>query len=96
MEPLNDHLHAGPKLQEDLAAVILRWRTFRLVYTADIAKMYRQIRIDERDINYQRILWNPELNQAPREYQLLTGCEYHSSPTGWFALRSSLSAFSDN
>ncbi|XP_029159724.1 uncharacterized protein LOC114931739, partial [Nylanderia fulva] len=41
---LNDHLMIGPKLQQDLAAIVLRWRLFQYVYTADIAKMYRQSR----------------------------------------------------
>lgn len=53
---LNDHMLIGPKLQTDLSAVILRWRQFQFVCTADIAKMYRQIRVDARDVNYQRIL----------------------------------------
>lgn len=53
---LNDHLLAGPKLQAELPAIILHWRQYRFVYTADIAKMYHQILIDPRDRNYQRII----------------------------------------
>ncbi|XP_076280087.1 uncharacterized protein LOC143219483 [Lasioglossum baleicum] len=69
---LNDHLMPGPKLQLDLPAVILRWRTFRFVYTADIAKMYRQILVDERDVDYQRILWKPSRSEDTQAFQLLT------------------------
>ncbi|XP_076660879.1 uncharacterized protein LOC143364366 [Halictus rubicundus] len=69
---LNDHLFPGPKLQADLPSVILRWRHFRYVYTADIAKMYRQILIDPRDIDYQRILWQESPANAPTPFQLLT------------------------
>ncbi|XP_076660078.1 uncharacterized protein LOC143363366 [Halictus rubicundus] len=83
---LNDHLFAGPKLQNDLAAVILRWRKFRFVYTADIAKMYRQILIDERDVDYQRILWQPALSASCREYQLLT-VTYGMTCAPYLALR---------
>ncbi|XP_024872888.1 uncharacterized protein LOC112455302 [Temnothorax curvispinosus] len=54
---LNDHLHVGPKLQREIMAIIMRWRQYRYVYSADIAKMYRQICIDSRDVNYQRIVW---------------------------------------
>ncbi|XP_077275939.1 uncharacterized protein LOC143904852 [Temnothorax americanus] len=54
---LNDHLHVGPKLQREITAIIMRWRQYRYVYSADIAKMYRQIRIDSRDVNYQHIVW---------------------------------------
>ena len=53
---LNDHLLTGQKLQTDLSAVLLRWLLPRYVYSADITKMYRQIEIDLRDVDYQRIL----------------------------------------
>ncbi|XP_036145841.1 uncharacterized protein LOC118646627 [Monomorium pharaonis] len=68
---LNDCLYAGPKLQTDLPAIILQWRHFKLVYMADIAKMYRQILVDRRDIDYQRIVWRGA-NDQPSDYQLLT------------------------
>ncbi|XP_033214090.1 uncharacterized protein LOC117171146 [Belonocnema kinseyi] len=57
---LNDHMHIGPKLQTNFFEVVLQWRTFKFVYAADIAKMYRQILIDEKDRDYQRILWTPK------------------------------------
>lgn len=68
---LNDHLLAGPKLQTDLPTIILQWRHFKFVYTADIAKMYRQILVDQRDIDYQRIIWKDDSDE-PIKYQLLT------------------------
>ncbi|RLU17691.1 hypothetical protein DMN91_009927 [Ooceraea biroi] len=55
---LNDCLHTGPKLQQDLDAVLLRWRTYAFVFAADIEKMYRQILIHPDDRDYQRILWS--------------------------------------
>jgi len=81
---LNDHLLTGPKLQTDLAAVVLRWRQFRYVYAADIEKMYRQIRIDPRDADYQRIVWLH--NDDLREYQLLT-VTYGTASAPFLALR---------
>lgn len=69
---LNDHLLSGPKLQTELPAVLLQWRQFKYVYTADITKMYRQIRIDPRDANYQKILWKDTPSESTREFQLLT------------------------
>ncbi|XP_039309935.1 uncharacterized protein LOC120358750 [Solenopsis invicta] len=83
---LNDHLLAGPKLQADLSAVILRWRLFRYVYAADITKMYRQIQIDPRDIDYQRILWNPEPNNPVLTYRLST-VTYGTACAPFLALR---------
>jgi len=83
---LNDHLHSGPKLQTDITSVILQWRRYKYVYSSDIAKMYRQIRVDERDINYQRILWKSSPSEAIREYQLLT-VTYGMSCAPFLALR---------
>jgi hypothetical protein len=54
---LNDHLLVGPKLQQDLSAIILRWHQWHYVYIADIAKMFRQILINPMDADFQRILW---------------------------------------
>ncbi|XP_024887554.1 uncharacterized protein LOC112464651 [Temnothorax curvispinosus] len=76
---LNDHLLIGPKLQRDLVVVILRWRQYRYVFTADIAKIYRQIRVDPRDTDYQRILWRRSPSDPVEEYRMLTvtyGCAY--------------------
>ncbi|XP_029157227.1 uncharacterized protein LOC114929730 [Nylanderia fulva] len=83
---LNDHLHAGPKLQTELPAVILRWRQFRYVYAADIAKMYRQIRVDSRDIDFQRILWSAGCSDTGQSYQLTT-VTYGTACAPFLALR---------
>lgn len=40
---LDDVLMTGPVVQEDLLSIVLRFRTLKYVFTADICKMYRQI-----------------------------------------------------
>ncbi|XP_041630788.2 uncharacterized protein [Drosophila kikkawai] len=37
---INDILYPGPVLQSDLTLQILKWRTFKFVFNADITKMY--------------------------------------------------------
>lgn len=69
---LNDHLWAGPKLQKDITSVISIWRRHKYVYSADIAKMYRQILVNSNDLNYQRILWKNPKRGKIEDYQLLT------------------------
>nr|XP_041630535.1 uncharacterized protein LOC121501965 [Drosophila kikkawai] len=54
---LNDILWTGPTLQNDMSAVILNWRKYRFVFTADIQKMYRCIDVHLKGAKYQRILW---------------------------------------
>lgn len=83
---LNDHLLAGPKLQSEITSVILQWRRHKFVYAADIAKMYRQILVDSRDLDYQRILWKAPSSEEPREYQLLT-MTYGTTCAPFLALR---------
>lgn len=58
----------------------------KYVYTADIAKMYQQILVDYRDINYQHILWKGDPSDGPVDYQLLT-VTYGMSCAPFLALR---------
>jgi len=54
---LNDTLMVGPTIQDDLRAVLLRFRVHEIVMTADIEKMYRQIALSSECQSYQQILW---------------------------------------
>ncbi|XP_058456554.1 uncharacterized protein LOC131433952 [Malaya genurostris] len=47
---LNDVLITGPIVQDSLMAIVLRFRKYKYVFTADILKMYRQIQVDDRDL----------------------------------------------
>ncbi|XP_051165703.1 uncharacterized protein LOC127284351 [Leptopilina boulardi] len=69
---LNDLQMIGPRLQGDLPMLLTRWRIHPFVYCADIEKMFRQILMDERDVNYQRIFWRTDSSEIIQEYQLLT------------------------
>jgi len=69
---LNDFLCTGLKLQTEISDVLLRSRFYRYVFVADIAKMYRQIRVREEDCVYQHILWRRSPEEEVQEYQLLT------------------------
>ncbi|XP_033317753.1 uncharacterized protein LOC117215502 [Bombus bifarius] len=57
---LNDALHTGPKLQEDLRNILLRFRSFQYVLTGNIEKMYRQFILRPEDRPYQKILWRAD------------------------------------
>jgi hypothetical protein len=62
----------GPKLQNDLFDIIIRFRTHQYVFTADINKMYRQIIVADQHRKYQTILWRESPDIPIREYQLAT------------------------
>ncbi|XP_015437418.1 PREDICTED: uncharacterized protein LOC107192626 [Dufourea novaeangliae] len=57
---LNDVLMTGPTIQDDLFALLIRFRTYTYVLTGDIEKMYRQFNVQPKDRRYQRILWRDD------------------------------------
>lgn len=54
---LNDILLTGANLQSDIINVLLWIRLPRYLFSTDIVKMYRQIKIHPEDYNLQRIFW---------------------------------------
>ncbi|XP_055308106.1 uncharacterized protein LOC129572188, partial [Sitodiplosis mosellana] len=67
---LNSILFTGPMLLNDLISIleISNWRFHRIAFVGDIQQMYRQIRVAESDVTYQRILWRDEPFKRFREY----------------------------
>jgi hypothetical protein len=53
---LNKALMVGPTIQDDLFSLLLRFRCHVVGLKADISKMFRQFRVCERDVDYQRIV----------------------------------------
>ncbi|GFU56396.1 integrase catalytic domain-containing protein [Trichonephila clavipes] len=69
---LNDILHTGPKLQNELFNILLKFRYHRIALTGDIEKMFRQILVNEDDVEFQRIFWRERPEEPLKEYRLLT------------------------
>ncbi|XP_063915617.1 uncharacterized protein LOC135131675 [Zophobas morio] len=56
------------------------------VLNADIAKMYRQIKIHPNDTNYQLVLWRNHPSEPLNTYRLLT-LTYGTKPASFIATR---------
>ncbi|CAB0015637.1 unnamed protein product, partial [Nesidiocoris tenuis] len=69
---LNDILHSAQPTQESLYSIILRFRMYKFVVTADVAKMYRQILIQNSHQDLQRIVWRNSPNEELSHYRLHT------------------------
>ncbi|XP_050685659.1 uncharacterized protein LOC126980084 [Leptidea sinapis] len=69
---LNDNLMVGPKIQQDLRHILMRWRTHPICIVADLVKMYRQVLVHPKHVNFQRILWRPSRDMPVQHYKLLT------------------------
>ena len=54
---LNDMIHQGPKLQNELFDVLLRFRRYPIAVVCDIAEMYLKIELNPDDRPFHRFLW---------------------------------------
>lgn len=52
---LNDILAQGPAIQSELFDLVLRFRCHKIVITADVEKMFRQVRVHQEDCDFQRV-----------------------------------------
>lgn len=83
---LNNNLLVGPRLQDDIFAILLRFRMHKVVITADVEKMFRQIWVAEKDRDFQRILWRFDKDQ-PIEHYCLNTVTYGMSCSSYLAVK---------
>lgn len=83
---LNGALLVGRVLQQDLFSILLRFRSFKYLITSDVAKMYRQVLMDENQTSLQRIVWRNQPTESIKTYELLT-LTYGNAPASFLATR---------
>jgi len=83
---LNGISMIGPKVQDDLFDIVQRFRLHRIVISADVVKMYRQIWVHPDDRCLQRILWRKTPDQPITSYELNT-VTYGTVSTPFLATR---------
>ncbi|XP_044745188.1 uncharacterized protein LOC123307050 [Coccinella septempunctata] len=83
---LNDILHTGPKLQQDLIDILIRWRKHKIAVTADIEKMYRQVKLDRENQPLRSILWRNTKDEPIQTYESTT-VTYGTAPAAYLAIR---------
>lgn len=71
---LNDVLHVGPNLQSNIYDLLLNLRMFPLAITADIEKMYFQVKLSPHHQPYQRILFRFDPSSEIDTYQFNRVC----------------------
>lgn len=83
---LNHVQCVGPKLQQDIFCILTRFRKHKIVMTADISKMYRQILISDDQTKYQRIFWRSNPSEKLQCYELKT-VTYGTASAPYLAVR---------
>ncbi|KAI5751730.1 hypothetical protein M8J77_010350 [Diaphorina citri] len=63
---LNDYLHTGPTMLEDLISLLIRFRTYPYVLVADIEKAFLQVCLNEKDKDVTRFIWDVSKLRIPR------------------------------
>ncbi|XP_065204092.1 uncharacterized protein LOC135834183 [Planococcus citri] len=81
---LNDALMNGPNIQRELFDILVSMRSFKFVFTADIAKMYRAIWMHLEDRKYQSIFWRESPNHKIEE-NILNTVTYGTGPAAFTA-----------
>ncbi|GFU62858.1 DUF1758 domain-containing protein [Trichonephila clavipes] len=82
----NDLLMVGPRVQPELFHILIQFRIFSVAICADVEKMFRQIKVHEEDVDWQRILRRDSPTEPIREY-LLTTVTYGTSSTPFLSTR---------
>lgn len=83
---LNNIQMVGPTLQQDILAILLRFRKHTYVFSADVEKMYRQVLVRPDQRSLQRIIWRDDPNKALETYELQT-VTYGTASAAYLAIR---------
>ena len=70
---LNAELLQGPNLTNTLIGVLTRFRLGQIALMADVEKMYHQVKVAPRHVNFLRFLWWPDgdFTQPLKEYRMI-------------------------
>ena len=63
---INDQILTGPKLQNDIVNVMMRFRRFRYAVIGDISEMYLQILLTPKDRKFCRFIFNDKIYEWSR------------------------------
>ena len=64
---LNECLHRGPVILEDLCGLIMRFRTKKIGMIADIEKAFLPVALQPKERDVTRFLWLKDVNKSPTE-----------------------------
>nr|CAI5863233.1 unnamed protein product [Callosobruchus analis] len=82
----NDLQMTGPTIQDDLVSIRLRFRLHKIVISADIKMMYRQITICPEQRKFHRIVWRATPDKPIETYELNT-VTYGTTSASFLATR---------
>ena len=67
---LNDVLAPGPTLHPNLDHILMRFRSYRVALSGDVAKMYREVVLSSEDRHLHRFVWRSEKTGPILDYSM--------------------------
>ena len=64
---LNNCLHSGPKFDQKIFNLLLRFRIYPVAMTADIEKAFLMVAVSEKDRDVLRFLWVDDITKSEPE-----------------------------
>ena len=77
----------GFKLQDDIFDILIQFRFSKIVMSADVAKMYRQVKLNEKPRDYHRLLWWLSPKENVHTYRM-TRVPYGVAKSSYHSIRS--------
>jgi len=67
---LNECLHKGPRFNQLILDLLLRFRSYRIALTADVEKAFLMIAIDDKDRDVLRFIWIDDITKNEPELRV--------------------------
>ena len=83
---LNQVLLVGPTIQPTLVNLLLKFRSYPVALTADVAKMYREVELAPADRDLHRFIWRPTPEDPIQDYRM-TRVTFGVSASPYLAIR---------
>ena len=83
---LNNILQIGPTLHPTLAHILIKFRSYPVALTADVAKMYREVELAPEDRDLHRFIWRPTTEEPIQDYRM-TRVTFGVSASPYLAIR---------
>ncbi|XP_068755867.1 uncharacterized protein [Montipora capricornis] len=77
---LNDCLHTGENLMQDLTGILLRFRAHNVAFIADIEKAFLQIELHPNVRDATRFLWLKDINKPATDTDNLRAYRFQTRP----------------
>ena len=83
---LNHILQVGPTLHPTLANILMKFRSYMVALTADVAKMYREVELVPKDRDLHRFIWRPTPQDSIKDFKM-TRVTFGVSASPYLAIR---------